>query len=427
MKALLSTAELLLGLSRHISAYGMSPEKAALGNVEFAGHALGMVVRLRGSGTSSIARVVTLALDANISKRVLVKEVLPTLEALELVELIKDKEGEVVAVNDRIPPLEELPRIAESLLATVRPEPVEKAILKLLQETTRMPLTLHQAVEVGAEVSDEEAANQAISYLKALHLCTSQRSDEGIEVLYNPNIWSSDVDYSYAALQAEDGRVRAALSGLMEEVSNSAGLPQDEVTSAEKRWIDFAVAHGLIHRSLVQTSTGEQRAFLFTPHMGKNAFDNPIGVDPSGHVRQLIGSMVFAHKYASNRLWSPTRFLGSLIRHGEAGDATNIGTDYPMLETAGIVRVERATNYYKFVLLQPDIAQEAVNYLEDAGTSSSRAGLLRDQRRYYAPEKERAVKSVQLAKVADTEPGETARLMAALRQEIGQRRYGRNR
>ncbi|RVX46105.1 hypothetical protein EDD27_8955 [Nonomuraea polychroma] len=407
-----------------MAAYGMSPEKAALGNIEFSGHVLEMVVRLRGSGSSSLDRVCAIALDANISKRALVKEILPTLEALSLVEIIK-KDGEIIAINDRIPPFSALPDIAQSIMSAVALDPEERAVLKVFQETTLMPITMQQAVEYGVSVANEEAANHAISYLKALHLCTSQQSDEGAVVLYNPNVWSSDVDYTYAALQAEDGRARTALTALLEEVSTTAGLPQDEVTSVDSKWINFAVAHGLVHRSVVQTSTGEQRAFLFTPHMGRNAFDKPLGVDPSGHVRQLIGSMVFAHKYATNQLWSPTRFLNRLIEDGEAGDASNIGTDYPMLETAGIVRVEPGSRFFKFVLLQGDVAQEALSYLEDSGGSSSQGALLRDQRRYFSPEKERAVHSIQLAKTAATEPSETAKLMAALRQEIGNRRYGK--
>ena len=178
-------------------------------------------------------------------------------------------------------------------------------------------------------------------------------------------------------------------------------------------------------RSVVQTTEGAECAFLFTPHMGRNAFEAPTGADPSGHVRQLIGSMVFAGSYASYRLSSPTRFLRKLIRNGEAGDASNIGTDYPMLETAGIVRVEPGSNYYKFVLLQSDVAEEAISYLDDHGDDSQATLGLRDQRLYRQPEAERAKQRVSLAHTADSPPAETARLMAALRQAVGQRRYGR--
>jgi hypothetical protein len=239
-------------------------------------------------------------------------------------------------------------------------------------------------------------------------------------------VWSADTDYSAAALLAEDGTVRAALSGLIEEISASAGLPQDNVRSADQKWVNYAVAHGLALRSIVQTTDGEERAFLFTPHMGRSAFSAATGADPSGHVRQLIGSMVFARTYANVRLWSPTQFLRKLIRNGEAGNASSIGTDYPMLETAGIVRVEPAANFYKFVLLQSDVAEQAIEYLdsEGSGDSPSEVGL-RDQHTYRQPEAERALLQVSVARTAESTPAETRRLIAALRQEVGQRRYGR--
>ncbi len=96
-----------------------------------------------------------------------------------------------------------------------------------------------------------------------------------------------------------------------------------------------------------------------------------------------------------------------------------------MLETAGIVRIEPGSRYYKFVLLQPDIAEEAISYLETGGGDLPTTVGLRDQRRYRHPERERAALRVSLAQQSDTTPAEADRLIAALRQEVGRRRYGR--
>jgi hypothetical protein len=237
-------------------------------------------------------------------------------------------------------------------------------------------------------------------------------------------VWATDTDYSAAALRAEDSTVRAALTGLLEEVAASPGLPQRAVTSTAIEWINYAVSQGLVQRSLVTTSGGQEQAFLFSPHMARSAFENETGVDPTGHVRQLIGSMVYAKNFASFKLRDPGVFLSRLIRDGEAGDASSIGSDYPMLETAGIVRVERASNYFKLVLLQPDVAEQAVTYLGTAASAEQAdARGLRDQRTYVHPDRERA--QVEVARAADTTPDETRRILAALRQVAGRRGYGR--
>lgn len=421
---MLSTAETLLGMTRHLSAYTLGPDRAALAQLEFAGQVLDLSIRLRGSGVSTGPRVVAIALDAGISARLLKREVLPALESLGWVESFYGPDKQLISVSEQLPPLAGLLAAADMILNLATPEPLERAVVAVLDATTVMPITRDTALEVGAEHATAEIAERAVNVLQALHLVSVVAAADGATVVYNPNVWASDADYSAAALRAEDSTVRAALSGLLEEVGASPGLPQSAVTSTTVEWINYAVSQGLIQRSLVTTSDDQEQAFLFTPHMARSAFENDSGVDPSGHVRQLIGSMVYAKNFASYRLRDPGVFLSRLIQHGEAGDASSIGSDYPMLETAGIVRVERASKYFKLVLLQPDIAEQAVTYLGTAASAQQAdARGLRDQRTYVHPERERA--QVAVARAADTTPDETRRILAALRQEAGRRGYGR--
>lgn len=421
---MLTTAETLLGLTRHLSAYTIGPDRAALAQLEYAGQVLELAIRLRGSGVSPGARVGAIGIDAGIARRHLVSEILPALESLGWVECRRDDSAVVLAVSETIPPLEQLLTYADTILELVRPDPLERAVLAMLDATTVMPITRTTAIGVGNEVASEEAAARALNVLKALHLVSIVKAADGKVVVYNPNVWAADADYATAALRAEDASAHAALSGLLEEIAQTPGLPQKAVQSTSRSWIDFGVSQGLIQRSIVATSEGKEEAFLFTPHMSRSAFQSPSGVDPSGHVRQLIGSMVYAKNFAAYTLRSPAVFLRRLIRDGEAGDATSIGSDYPMLETAGIVRVERADRFFKLVLLQSDVAEQAVTYLASAASADDEGVRgLRDQRRYVHPEQERA--QVEVAREAETTPEETRRILAALREEAGRRGYGR--
>jgi hypothetical protein len=422
---MLSTAELILGLTRHVGRYMQGPERAALGQLEFAGNVLEISVRLRGSGVSTGTRVRAIGADAGVSARQLRRDILPTLESLGWVELEVDG-ATLVAVSEHVPPTLELIESADSILSIAMPEPVERAVLAILDATTRMPLTEATAIEIGGADASEPDAHRAIEYLAALNLLERTVSaDDGLVVLYNPNVWASDTDFATAALRAEDDKAYEHLSGLIEEIAATPGLPQSSVQSTSAEWIDFAVSQGLVQRSLVVTSEGQERAFLFTPHMGRSAFGESVGVDPSGHVRQLIGSMMYAKNFARFKLWGPHRFLQRMIRDGEAGDASSIRTDYPMLETAGIVRVEPGDRYHKLVLLQSDVAEEALSYLQSGGggAAADSASGLRDQRRYVQPEQERA--RIRLARQPETSPAEMDRLMAAVRQTAGSRGFGR--
>ena len=418
---MLSTAEQLLGLYRHLGEYALGPAKAGLSNLEFAGAALEMATRLRASGVSTAERVSAIGQSAGIGGPML-RLILQTLKALEWVESV-EKDGVLIRVSEQVPPEPELVAKADDVLSMCVPTPVERTVLRLLDETTIMPLTVTKALEIGSEVSSEEDAERALDYLKSLNLAYVGRSADGTIVVCNPNVWATDVDYAAAALKAEDSTVHAAVSGLIEEIAASPGLPEDFVRSAEPKWVHFAVSQGLVLRSLVQTSDGKNRGFLFVPHMARNAFQAPTGADPSGHVRQLIGSMVFAKNFAQHGLYSPPAFLRALVRDGEAGDASDIGTDYPMLETSGIMKVEPGHKYFKLVLLQADVAESALSYLQAADTPVGRQVVkgLRDQRTYVHPEQERA----RLGKVATDVPAETERLIAALRETAAGRDFGR--
>lgn len=185
----------------------------------------------------------------------------------------------------------------------------------------------------------------------------------------------------------------------------------------EPKWITFAVAQGLVQRSVIQTSSGEERSFLFTPHLNRGPFGATAG-DASGQVRQLVGSMIYAATYAEYKLYNPAAFISALIRNVEAGDASPIGTDYPMLETAGIVRVVPGSSddRYRLELLQSEIAEDALQILSERNDSRGNPNDLaafRAQQRYVHIDRERA----RLALEARTDDVEQECLISALRDE----------
>ncbi|KII26604.1 hypothetical protein M707_26855 [Arthrobacter sp. AK-YN10] len=127
--------------------------------------------------------------------------------------------------------------------------------------------------------------------------------------------------------------------------------------------------------------------------------------------------MVYAATYAKYKLNDPPVFLRALINRGIAGDVSSIGTDYPMLEKAGIVRVINGSkqNRFSLELLQSEVAEDALKLLTSGapvGTGSTNAAVLQGQSSYVHIEKERA----RLAHTADTDKTEEARLIAALRE-----------
>jgi hypothetical protein len=423
----LSDAELTLGLSRHLGAYAMAPERAALGNLEFAGQVFEMAFRLRGSTTSPAARVSAIGLDASLQPRTL-RDVLATMEELGWLSVNRDERGAPLSVNERIPAIPSLIAEGPRVLDMVAAEGVERAALHMLRATSMQPLLADVALEgaVIAASGDEVAAQAALRHLTGVRLIRKVTAADAREVLYNPNVWTQGDRIADAALKAADAKATSEVGALLEEVAASPGMPEVHVKSTDAKWVAFAVTQGLVQRSVIQTSEGREQGFLFTPHLARDPF-GMTGGDASGQVRQLVGSMVYAATFARYKLHSPDVFLRSLIDRGTAGDVSSIGTDYPMLERAGIVRVlpGSQSNRFRLELLQAEIAEEALTLLtaRDPQTGAPAASaVLRGQRGYVHVERERA----RLALTADTDQIEEARLLAGLR-EVSTRRAMRGR
>lgn len=421
----LSDVELTLGLSRHLSAYAMAPERAALGNLEFAGQVFEMAFRMRGSTTSPAARVSAIGLDAALTPRTL-KDVLATMETLGWISVNRDKNGVALSVNERIPAIPALISAGPAVLDMVAVEAVERAALHLLRATTMQPLLADEALAGATAAADDRelAAVSALRHLTGVRLIRKVTAEDDREVLYNPNVWTQGDHIAEAALKAADAKATGEVGALLEEVAAAPGMPEAHVTSTEAKWVAFAVTQGLVQRSVIQTSEGLEQGFLFTPHLARDPFGTT-GGDASGQVRQLVGSMIYAATFAQYKLRSPDVFLRSLIDRGIAGDVSSIGTDYPMLERAGIVRVlpGSASNKFRLELLQAEIAEEALTLLtaRDPHTGApAAAAVLSGQRGYIHVERERA----RLALNADTDEIEQARLLAALRQVSTRRAMG---
>ena len=245
-----------------------------------------------------------------------------------------------ISVAESVPAPHTMMAAASVLLATVMASEVEMAALEIIRATTLQPLLVSDAVEAGMSAAtqsgspSEAAAQKAIRHLTATALVQRCSTDsDQRQVLLNPNIWSGGQEMASAALKAADGKGTKEVGALLAEVAASPGMPDAHVTSTEKKWVNFAITQGLIQRTVVQTDDGDEQGFLFTPLLAKDPFGLAIA-DSSGQVRQLVGSMIYAATFSEIKLYSPVAFIRALVERGVAGNATPIGHDYPMLETA---------------------------------------------------------------------------------------------
>lgn len=419
---MITDGQLILGLSRHLSAYSMSPVHARLDSLACSGQIYEMAWRLRNAQVSSAARVQAIGIEAKISPYILTTRILPVMQQLGWVhcEYRQNAPLEMESVTAIIPPDVELLGSVDRLLGIMMTSPVERAVLALLRATSVQPLERDAALQHAAAHGDQ-AAEDALHCLISINLVREVTAEDGRRVVFNPNIWVGDAEATKAALKAEDARVNAEVGALLEEVMKYPGLPQAHVTSTEPRWIDFAVSVGLVERSLVQTRPGDEKAFLFSPHLKRDVF----GVaphDPSGHVRQLVGSMIYATTFAEWKLRSAGAFLYVLIRDGEAGNHERIAEDYPMLELAGTIQVVGTGRNARMRLLQADVAEAALEIIDERGQNreaNETVAAIGEQQAYTHLERERG----KLANEVSLDSADAQRLISALRDTTARRGF----
>ncbi|MFD9356467.1 hypothetical protein [Streptomyces sp. NPDC060031] len=248
-----------------------------------------------------------------------------TMEVLNWVSVVRDKDDQFVSITERIPARGDLIMAAPKVLNILMVGPVERAALALLGATVLQPLLVEDALQIAAVAEGvkghDQAAEDALRHLTGTGLIRRVDSEDGRSVLYNPNVWTQgDEALAKAALKAADARATTDVGALLQEVALNPGLPDAHVKSTERKWVDFAVSQNLVQRSVIQTAEGVERGFLFTPHLRRDPFGGTAG-DASGHVRQLVGSMIYAATFAKFKLDTPEIFLRALVNRGVAGNA----------------------------------------------------------------------------------------------------------
>ena len=104
-----------------------------------------------------------------------------------------------------------------------------------------------------------------------------------------------------------------------------------------------------------------------------------VGSTDVAHERKLfVAHVLYGHRYASwghGRIRDPLVLVRALIERGAVGPATSISHEYPLLESKGIVRVERGSDGRGMLkLIKKDVARDSLDLLGQALADGEGAG-----------------------------------------------------
>lgn len=240
-------------------------------------------------------------------------------------------------------------RATSRFFQTLDPTPEEVAILALLDCGIRAPTLRSKAL-------DEVDADSEDVLLRALDLARRYNILRVLEgpgvsqpVVYSPLVWGDHIGKAGKALANMPAVQREAVLHLIDRVRKYQGLPEASARAEAEALgfagaVDLAVGVGLLDRTEITTKDGVRNPFLTTPHLyGEIAVEH--GRDVCDRVRLFLDSIRHGQHYGrwhTGKIDNPVRLLTRLLTSGEIGPCTAIGSDYILVERAGVVNVQES-------------------------------------------------------------------------------------
>lgn len=360
----------------------MRPEvRAQLNEVLHAARCMDFAERLRnhpghqvtGSLAEQYAQQIGIgALDLRMS-------VLPTLKAAGVVDYTFAPSGtEIVTVEEFVGLSAPFLTQVETVLLGCHPSEVELTALESVQLGTLAPLAARdhrQRLSLGHTDDVVESAVRLALASRVLKTVPSPALGEA--VLYNPAVWGGEAVDVASFIGGLPPGERDALLQVVDVTTHRRGIALPQAAIPEGI-LKGARRVGLIQAATVHSSastTGGQ-TYLFPP---LNVLeDGTRGVTEALHERKLVAAhFMYGHEKAiagRGRIGDPVVLVNALLNRGRVGPASNIGSDYHLLEGAGIVRVDHGVDRPYLHLVKEDIVRDALGWLRQIYNGDQHAG-----------------------------------------------------
>lgn len=367
-----------------------------------AGRAMDLAARLKGFDSARLnhAVVVEFAKQAGLGEGALLQTALPALKAADIVAYTTDPSGQVVGLEEFVGVTGTLVEQAVRVLEVLHASTAEVALLHSVEIASWAPLTeaqhLEQLVKRGFA---SEAAHHGYRLARAIGVNKRVRSTELREhVVFNPYVWGTEQITIAKFLKSLPSAERDVMLGICEQASARPGLALPAL-AGDPAAVNSARKVGLLQAATVK-STGEgvsQQTYVFSPLL-ETEDDKLLTTEALHQRKQFVAHILFGHEKAKaggGRIVDPVVLARALLNRGQVGPATNIGTDYHLLEAQGIVTVDGPPGGRAFLrMVKPEIVKDGLDWLErttggGAGTGES-PKLARSPGAFITPEQDRA-------------------------------------
>ena len=356
-----------------------SPATALFDATQRAGAAMDLAMRIRRHGQVSHQELAAFARLGGTLESSLRLWLLPALESAHIVQVLRDERGEAVGVEEQVGVPEPVLEQAARVWRAFGPAPAEHCAVLAADYLAYAPYTdsdFRGLLE--AEGFPARDHPPVLRSLEAVGMARRQRSLSLREdVYYSPYVWGTEAVQIAEFLHRMPPNEREVLGDIARRAAERPGSAVEDF-SAGPEVVAAARKVGLIDATRVLTSGGLERSFAFSASLERQL---TLGATDVTHERkQFVAHILYGHRFGfgpTGRIADPVVLVRALIDRGRVGPATAIGTDYPLLEASGIVRVTRpqgSTRAY-LELVKHDVAEDSLELIRLAiGDETLNAG-----------------------------------------------------
>lgn len=365
-----------------------------------AGKAMDFAARLKDFKVNQLTPAVVkeFAEATGIGAISLMNNILPVLKRADVVDYTV-RDAALAGLEEYVGVTGTLVEQTYRVLAKLAPTVVELALLHSVELASWAPLTESQHLQQLTRRGFEDATARH-GYRLALSVGVNKRvqsSELREDVVFNPYVWGSRQVSIAKFLRSLPSAERDVMLGLCEQASDRPGLALPELQTSP-RVLTSARKVGLVQTATVKSSatSGGSQTYVFSPLL--EAEDDRAHTTEALHQRKMfVAHILFGAEKAKSglgRISHPTTLVRSLYRKGLVGPATNISTDYHLLEAQGIVAVEPAYGDRAYLrMVKPEIVRDGLDWLERTGGVGTGGAvspkLLRTPSRFITPEQDR--------------------------------------
>lgn len=294
--------------------------------------------------------------------------VLPTLKAAGVLDFTMSASGaEILRVEEFVALSAPFLVQVQKVLDECHPSEIEITALESIQLGTLAPLAARDhrhRLSLGHSDAIVDTAVRLSVASGVLHKVASAAIGE--DVYYNPAVWGGEAIDAASFIKGLPSAERDALLQVINVTTAKRGIALPDAAIPDGI-LKGARRVGLIQAATVRSSASPMggQTYLFPP---LNVLeDGTRGVTEALHERKLVAAhFMYGHEKSiasRGRIANPVVLVNALLNRGSVGPASNISTDYHLLEAAGIVRVDPGPGRSRLHLVKEDIVRDALGWL----------------------------------------------------------------